>query len=817
MRKALHILRAVLAVIILLVAICGFAGWLTLRRALPQLDGSLMLPGLHARVDVERDAMGVPHIRAQSLEDLLVAQGYVVAQDRLWQMDLLRRAAAGQLADIFGEIAVDHDLESRTLGFAQAADATLAAMPPDRRAMLEAYACGVNAYINEHAGRLPPEFMVLRYQPQPWAARDTLLIAANLYKELTGFWKDEILRAEVSKAVGPQLANDLYAGTADSQWDRPLVGTGPQPARSSPHAQRSSNSVPGSTGLSVHPEPSEGPVLIAPTIPWPVDLDSVPVFDEGSRAAGGSNNWVVSGQRTRSGRPLLENDTHLTFAAPCIWYLIHLTAPGWNVKGFALPGGPLVVIGHNDRIAWGFTNNFADVLDVYTETFNPQNPLEYRVNGQWQRASVRHEVIPVRGSSPRTVDVLITRHGPVIRRDGSTGYAIRWTATEPGGLDANYFLLGGAKNWDELRAILHDTAGPAQNALYADVEGHIGYIVSALVPTRRQPAGGVPVPGDNDDHEWTGYIPRDELPQLYDPPEGIIATANARVTGPSYKWHLTDNWMAPYRVARIYELLGARKDLTPEDCIRISADTYSYPHVLLAQELAKARQKVQPADPRTARLLQAVSAWDGHASLDSLAMSFLEFTRRALLFNLLQPHLGGNVARYQWLRVGVFLEMVLHEHPARWLPSAFHNYDELLIASADSAVRHMAEASGAGDSERWEWSRFNLLRMYHPLGQSGLLRTALSIGPIPISGSLYSVKQIARTYGPAMRFVADLSNLDDSLMNNAMGQSGEFLSPNYKDQFDAWYEGRGIPSKFSAAAEQPLVVHRLQLLPASPH
>ncbi len=809
MGKTFRILRAVFSALILLVSLLTLSGWWMLRSTLPQLDGTLLVPGLHAPVEVERDSWGIPHIRAQSLDDLLLAQGYVTAQDRLWQMDLLRRAAAGELSEIFGAAAVEHDVENRTLGFRQAADAALATMPAPRRAMLEAYARGVNAYIDARTGRLPAEFLVLRYQPRPWTPRDTLLIAANLYKELTGFWRDQIVRGEVTRTVGPELANDLYAATADSPWDHPLVGLAPAAAPAPKHpAER--------LGFA-QPAPGTAP-RVAPPSPWSAELDSLPSVDEGLRAAGGSNNWVVSGSRTRSGRPLLENDTHLGWSAPGIWYLVHLTAPGWNVKGFALPGGPLVVIGHNEHIAWGFTNNFADVLDVYAETLNPRNPLEYLVNGQWQRVTTRREVIHVRGAPDRVVDVMLTRHGPVIQRSGFTGYAIRWTATEPGGLDANYFLLGAAKSWDEFRAVLRDTPGPAQNAVYADVEGHIGYLVSALVPTRRQPAGGVPVPGDNDDHEWTGYIPRDELPQLFDPPDGLIATANARVIGPGYKWHLTDMWMAPYRTARIYELLGNRKDLQPEDLIRMSADIYSLPHLEMAQELAKAAKRVHAADPRTAELLGSISGWDGRAVINSVAMTFLDYTRRAVLYNLLRPHLHGDIDRYlQWMRAGVFLEWVLRERPARWLPSAFRDYDELLISSADLAVQRIAQPAGPVVSPRWQWGEFNVLRMYHPLGRDGVLRRALSIGPLPISGSNYSVKQIGRTYGPSMRFVADFSNLDNSLMNVTMGQSGQFLSPNYKDQFSAWYGGYGIPSRFSDAAEKPLVIHHLELLPASPH
>ncbi|HUJ40255.1 MAG TPA: penicillin acylase family protein [Candidatus Acidoferrales bacterium] len=794
---------ALLAVLILVVLLFLGAGW-KFRRALPQLDGAISIPGLHAPVTVERDALGVPHIRAQSLDDLLVAQGYVVAQDRLWQMDLLRRAAAGDLAEIFGAAAVPHDIQSRTIGFSRAADSALAAMAPGHRAILEAYARGVNAYIAQHSDRLPPEFLALRYQPRPWTPRDTLLIAANLYRELTGFWEDQILRARVSRKVGPDLANDLYAATADSPWDHPLVGLAPATA-----PQRNSASSPRSLAI-----PS-APLPFAPPAPSDPRTDALLDFQPRLRTIGGSNNFVLSGTRTLSGHALLENDTHLGWSAPSVWYLIHLTAPGWNVKGFALPGAPLIVIGHNDRIAWGFTNNFANVLTVYAESFSPQNPLEYRVHGQWQRASVRREVIHVRGASDRAVDVVLTRHGPVIQRDGSTGYALRWTATDPGGLDVNYYLLGAADNWDEFRSVLRASPGPAQNAVYADVDGHIGYFVSALVPIQRAPAGDLPVPGDTDDYEWTGFIPRDDLPQLFDPPEGVIATANARVSGPSYKWHLTDMWMDPGRVDRIYQLLGDRKDLKPEDCINISTDIYSYLHFLLAQHLAKAAHSVKPSDPRTAELLNSAASWNGLAVTDTSTMTFLEFTRRALLLNLLQPHLGAGVVDYlAWMRSGIFLEWVLRTRPPRWLPPSFHDYDDLLIRSADLAARHIAESAGPDVSARWQWGRFNQLRLFHPLGRSGLLRDVLSVGPVPISGSIYSVKQITPTFGPSMRFVADLSNFDDSLMNLTLGQSGQFLSPNYKDQFDAWYRGYGIPSYFSDSAERPHVVHHLELTPA---
>jgi len=379
-----------------------------------------------------------------------------------------------------------------------------------------------------------------------------------------------------------------------------------------------------------------------------------------------------------------------------------------------------------------------------------------------------------------------------------------------------YSTLGQARNWAEFVALIRQTPGPAQNAVYADVDGHIGYVVAAKVPIRRSPAGGIPVPGDTDDHEWTGYIPVEDLPNLFDPPDGMIATANARVVGPAYPWYLTDNWMAPYRTTRIYDLLRGRKGLLPSDLIKIQTDIYSYPHAQLELELIKARHHVPPANAQADLAIAEGESWDGFADKDAVLMSFLEFTRRALLANLLRPHLGMDAGKYQWMRSEVFLENVLRERPARWLPSQFKSYDELLISSADLAVQKLEAASRpSGPATReWAWGVFNILRMNHPLGRSGILERVLSIGPLPISGSLFSMQQITPTFGPAMRFVADLSQFDNSLMNITSGESGQYPSANYRDQFPAWYDGRGIPSAFTDAAQQPQVIHRLRLLPA---
>ena len=499
---------------------------------------------------------------------------------------------------------------------------------------------------------------------------------------------------------------------------------------------------------------------------------------------------------------------------PSIWYEAHVTAPGWDVKGFALPGSPMVIIGHNDRIAWGFTNNGADVLDLYVETFNPAAPDEYRVKGAWAKAQIVDETIRVKGGPDEHLQVVVTRHGPVVHREGDKGFAMRWTATEPGGLANSYTWLGKARNWKEFRDAMKRAWGPAQNAVYADVEGNIGYIMAARVPIRKKGRGEVPVPGDTDDYEWTGYIPFEQLPQALNPESGFIATANARVVGPNYKPYLTDRWEEPYRTARIYDLLHDRHDLRVEDMLKVQTDTYSYPHVFLAEQLLAAAKTVKPKDPRARRLIDGLKDWNGIADANSAEVSFLYAVRNSALKLVLEPVLGEDTALYQW-RSTTFLQKTLTDRPSKWLPAAYKNYDELLVAAADDAVKKLAENSASERVDDWAWKKFNALDMFHPLGHNGVLKAVLSITGKPQSGTIYSVRAASKTHGPAMRFVANPANWDESILLIPSGESGQPGSSHYSDQFSYWYEGNAILAPFSDAAEAKAKRHTLTFKPAS--
>src|SRR5256712_3965061 len=496
---------AKLATTLLLLAASG-AVWLYWRShaCLPQLDGTLRLAGLRSPVQVLRDAHGAPHVRAQSLEDLLFAQGYVTAQDRLWQMDMSRRLAKGELSEILGEAVLRLDVESRTLGLRQLAERAVGELDPEARRLLGAYAGGVNAFISSHRSRLPIEFLILRYEPQPWQEADSLCVAITMTKALNTSWSDELMRERNEKKLSPELYEDLFPD--HSPWDEPVAEPVPNPRALAPVAAASKTTVAPETLLGA----------------WAASQAE-------ASSGSGSNNWVVSGAHTRSGKPLLANDPHLGHSVPSVWTMVHLKAPGLDASGVTFPGLPFVVLGHNERIAWGATNTGPDVQDLYVETFNLRDPRKYLHKGQWVGAEQREEIIKVRGKRDYPFLVKVTRHGPVVSHDGDRDLALRWTALEPHALRFPFLKIDRAQNWQEFTAALRDFTGPMQNFVYADVDGNIGTYAAGWLPVRKHGEGTVPSPGDADDYDWSGYVPFEDLPHAFNPPAGMISTANGPV------------------------------------------------------------------------------------------------------------------------------------------------------------------------------------------------------------------------------------------------------------------------------------------------
>ena len=789
-RRKLLLALAVLLLLILLVPPLTF--YCRARHALPQYDGEARAAGLQQPVRILRDERAVPHIYAKSSDDLLFAQGYVHAQERLWQMDLSRRAARGRLAEVLGPGAVEFDKENRILGLGAAADRAAAALDPEARRELEAYARGVNAFLEQHPGSpltagLPVEFALLRYRPEPWTPADSLAIGLNMHKLLTNMWRRELARARVSERVGPELAADLYVST--SEHDHIVAVPVQVPIRERPRrsyvATHCRHSLEEILGRDL-PEPS---------------------------VHAGSNNWVAAGPRTASGAAMLADDMHLPHTVPPIWFINHLSAPGVEVAGFSLPGVPWVIAGHNRRIAWGFTNLGGDVQDLYIERFNPDDRSLYMTPTGWQPVRRRTERIRVRGKEDIVAEILETRHGPIVHEDGDTRIALQWTALDPALISFPFGAVNRAQNWEEFTRAFRGYGGPAQNVVYADADGNIGYHAAGKLPLRRTGRGEVPVPGDTSVFDWMGTVPFDAMPHNFNPPEGILATANSRVVPEGYAYPITDHWVAPWRTARIYQLLEEDRKFTPEDFLRIQGDIVSLPDHFLAEQLVAAGNSIGQHPERRTQALQALREFDGAMSADSLAAMLTDTTRARLMEELLRPHLGDDWRTYSWFMSTVFLENVLRQRPKRWLPERYSSYDELLLAALDSALDEL-QGENNTPLQKLRWGDQRRVQFAHPVGQQiPLLRRWFSLGGDPQSGGPHTPKQTHRAAGVSERLVVDFSNLDGTLMNVTIGQSGHVASPHYRDQYQAWLEVRSFPAPFTNGAVERAARHTLHLLP----
>ena len=760
-------------------------------KAMPQLDGSVALSGLHAPVSVTRDALGVPTITAQSLDDLFLAQGYVAAQDRLWQMDSSRRYAGGELAAALGADYVKTDTAQRILGLRVAAHNAVAALTPRDRAYLEAYARGVNAFIEEHQHSLPLEFRLARYFPRAWTAEDTMLVGALMAEMLThGPALDSLHREKILQRLGPELTVELYVNT--SFRDMPPVETSnPADIPPPPHLPENlSKNPPATWNVAILPAPDSGAERLSP----------------------GSNNWVVSGAHTASGKPLLSNDMHLDIRIPGTWHEEHLVAGDFEVAGLALPGVPGVIVGHNRRIAWGFTSMMPTVQDVYVETFNSNG--EYQTPTGWRKPEVRHETINVKGGQPVEIDIQVTRHGPIITPivPGETRQiAMHWILHDPGVLNMAILDVNTAQNWQEFRTAFSHFKIPGQNVVYADVDGHIGYQATGLYPIRAAGDGSLPVSGADDAHEWTGYVPFEKLPSIYDPASGIIATANGRATSLDFPYTISSQWGGPYRAERINHLLRSANKLTAADMLKIQTDITSELDRFTAERLVYAIDHTPSASPRAKQAAELLRRWDGTMAKDSAAAA-IERTARVQLENMiLEAKLGSDRKLYTWFMSPVWFENTLLFEPPHWLPRGYASWNTLLTDSVDRALR---ERHAPGELSAWKYGDIYQFDIRHPVfGGIPILKRFAGPGQQPLSGDGVTIKQVGREFGPSERYTADLSNWDASTLNIVNGQSGNLFSPNYNDQWNAWYYGTTFTFPFTAQATELGTRHRLTLSP----
>jgi len=778
-------------------------------RTAPQ-QTAVQIQGLKDRITIRRDERGIPYVEAQNDDDLYFGQGYATAQDRLWQLDLFRRNARGELAEILGSgpnnIIIDQDKLHRTYGFAHEADAEFAAASPRTRAMLEAYARGVNAYAASLDPKsMPPEFQLLQYSFRPWTPADSCVVVKLFAEALSDTWRLDIMRQALSVLPADKRAELL---PEISPLDVLVVGKDTPQSRSKT--------------ARVKREPVSTEALAKLAYNQEIATAALERIGFGTEALAASNNWVVSGSHTVTGKPLLANDPHLRPTAPSIWHMVQLSAPGVHVAGVSSPGLPGVVIGHNEHIAWGFTNVGPDVQDVYVEKFNPDNPKQYQTPGGWQEVVIRHEQIKVRkafGSSEYdtiTHDVTVTRHGPIIFEGDGKRYALRWTALDPAKNNADIsYTMNRARNWKEFNTAVESFTAPTQNIVYADVDGHIGYHAAGVIPIRKSGDGSVPYDGSTDAGEWTSYIPVSKLPTVFDPPSGIIVTANQRIVGTDYPYFLSHSWAQPYRARRILDLLSEKPKLSAEDFRRIQGDVYSVAGVTFAREAVKLLRPKAAGDEKLKAHLDAFEKWDGRVSAESAMVPLLAYVRIAFRSRILTGALGQQlVQNYQWNNFDTTLDRVIKEQPASWLPKEYASYGDLLRASYDEAVAMLTKNLGA-DETKWNWGDLAKARFPHPLSGAPLIGGQFTIPPFPQNGTGGFIGATVNV-GPSvsMRLIADPSDWDKTQQGIALGESGLPKNPHWSDQLADWRAVTPREFPFTAAAVSKATKETLVLEPA---
>jgi penicillin amidase len=787
---------ALLALLLLAAVGIGAGGvWLehAMRVSLPQMDGEIRLAGLSTPVTVRRDHHGIPHIEAANLDDLLVAQGYVMAQDRLWQMDMARRNAAGELAEILGRGFVAQDRIQRVLQIRATAERMAANLSEQDRRFYEDYARGVNLFIDTHQHTLPAEFRLLMYKPRRWAPVDSLMIGLGMVQLLDQHFEDKLSREKIEARIGPTLAADLYP--TGSWRDHPP--TAPIPDLTAP--QQNIPDVPlDESQSSLH--------------------DVLAIRQIIDRVRGGcdlcqpgSNQWVVAGTHTESGKPLLANDMHLGHAIPNIWYQVDLKAGNLHVTGVDVPGAPFVVEGHNEHIAWGYTALYGDTQDIYVEKTNAQGEVQ-RSDGQWHALEHEQSRIHVRGSADVLVDIATTEHGAVISPLFPNDHrllALKWTAYDPKSIGFPIYEINSASTWAAFRLALSKWWGPTQNIVYADDQGHIGYQAIGFMPMRPTGISGVPI--TDTQHEWQGYVPFEALPSTLDPPNGILATANARITPDGYPYPLTLEWASPYRNERIWHWLAAQDKFARADMIKLQTDIYSELDQELGQRFAYAIDHSSKNDARMREAADLLRSWDGVVGVNAAAANIVTAAKRAFWPALLSPHLGDDWPAYQWAESGFVEEELITHSPPQWLPRGFRNWDDFLASVVDQGLR---DAQAPRDLTTWNYGKAHPVEVDHPLYRMlPYFKSWTGTGAQPQSGDGSTVKQVGRAFGPSQRLTVDWSDIDQSTENIVMGESGNPLSPYYRDQWRYWYTGTTYALPFTDQAVAAATQHTLRLVP----
>ncbi len=826
MNRLIRIAIIVLGIVVVLGIVAGGGAYYVMRQPFPESDGLVAVQGLQDEVHIYRDEYGIPHIYANNQDDLFFAQGYVHAQDRFWQMEFWRHIGQGRLSEIAGEATIESDKFIRTVGFNRMAESAVtyyAQEQPEFMAILDAYSAGVNAYINDNRDNLSLHFDILglvkeSWEIEPWTPVNTVSWGVAMSHDLGGNMSDEIARAS--------LLQDLSKATVEQVWpaypydSRPVIAPTEEQANALNEKAIDNEETSKEAGID-----------------WEmVNLDLVGQIPQNGFAVGtgpfvGSNNWVVGGEHTESGLPLLANDMHLAVQMPSIWYEVGLHAPEWDVTGFSFAGVPGVIVGHNEKIAWGVTNLAPDVQDLFIEKINPSNSKQYEFEGEWLDMEVIEEVIKVNGGEDINLEVRVTHHGPIIsdiRDDVNDVLALQWTQQEPSRILQAVAMLNQAQNYETFRNALRYWDVPSQNVVYADIEGNIAYQSPGLIPVRKNSSGEVPVPGWTGEHEWEGWVPLEELPALFNPDQGFIVTANHAVVDEDYPHFIARDWADGDRGQRIEDMIereisnGGKVSI--KDIARMQFDTKSLP----AESYVPLLEGLSSDEPNVQAAIERLRGWDLRETQESVPATLFEIFYMHLIRNVLADDIGQeHLDKIDSSAKNIFMHDLADQLNASWWDNADttekEDWQDILLQSLADATSWLEENQG-GSMNDWSWGKLHTTTFEDAiLGASSIapIEAIFNRGPFPVDSGRGMVNaQVWRDSEPAAvvhhaseRMIVDLSELDASQSVIPTGNSGHPYNKHYDDQMPLYLTGQYHPMLFSRDAVEAAAVEHLVLQP----
>lgn len=794
--KTLKIILYSFFTIVIVIVIAGLTIITVIKRgAIPKYSGEILLSGLTGEVTVYRDVRGMPHIYANDEHDLYFAVGYVMSQERLWQMDLIRRATTGRLSELIGEKLVQYDLFNRSLDMTNKSKAVLAGTDPEIIKCLQAFADGVNKYIADVGKKLPPEFRILRYKPDPWKLEDIAniigymgwdLASENLYSDLFNY--------ELVKKFGVKKANELIP-----DWK--------------------------AVGSVVFPDFKIDEKTLKTIRDLLGSIDKVqPV---GISTFSGSNNWAVSGRKTETGKPFFSNDMHLSFGSPGIWIQMHQVIPGkLNVTGVAVPGQPFVVAGHNENIAWGETNLMVDDIDLFKEKINPADSDQYFFNGQWKNMKITNEVIKVKGGKEQTLKLRFTHRGPIISsivnlKDATL--SMRWSGYDLSNEIRAVYLLNRASNWEDFRSAISSFRSISQNFVYADVDGNIGLNTGGGIPIRKG-NGTIIRNGETDEYDWKGYVPFEQLPSSFNPDTGYVSSANNKTVTDHYPYFVSAEFALPYRINRIREMLDEKNVFSIEDFKRMINDQHSDYAKLVTPYILKIEDKINEFTPEERYAFGTLKGWDYEMNKNMTAPSVFEFFRNSFPVNLLKDEMGDLYNQIDLNLRDYYIYRILKNGPDEWVDNINtpqkETLDDIILKSFKDCVNDIIAQCGS-DTTKWKWGDIHKITLEHPLGSVKLIDRIFRfnskeyrIGGSDHTVSPYSYKAGFKVnHGASERHIFNTADWDESFTVIPTGNSGIPGSEFYLSQTETYLEGKFYKDPFTGPAVKAAAKYALVLKP----